>query len=67
MRLEQEQFSACICLFQWDEAWYRLKHNLGFPFRRNFWAFAFLRKDSFKYLTSVNRGRMPSKTERNVP
>lgn len=67
MRLEQEQFSACICLFQWDEAWYRLKDNLGFPFRRNFWDFAFLRKDSFKYLTSVNRGRMPSKTERNVP
>lgn len=43
-----------------------LKDNLDFPFRRNFWGFAFLCKDSFKYLTSVNRGRMPSKAERNV-
>lgn len=47
--------------------WYMLKDNLDFPFRRNFWAFAFLCKDSFKYLTSVNRGRMAIKTERNVP
>lgn len=67
MRSEQEYFSAFICLFQWNAAWYTLKDNLDFPFRRNFWAFAFLFKDSFKYLTSVNRGRMPSKTERNVP